>query len=509
MNEGIGAKGGKKDRKLTFLNRRRKEQLKQQELLKKKGNDDKDKKKEKIFVKDITSEERETIIQPNEPKLETDDLVSQTELNKKILIKEKSKPKKEQIVNKESIDSAKENKNQEEQIENLINFSKKKKKKKGKNNTERIISPPLHQDKEIHSLETENKVEEFLEKQVIKVLEEDIQEKKYQLKKIDSEIYAIQKSIDSTNEEELIEIEKEIEKLMDMIEQIKKQILSLEKTFDLKFPVEEPDNYLIYLVEEYIHHRKEEKEFYKKLQDNQEFQSLIDIVIEIEEKQELIREKALDKREQLELEEEQVEKMADEVIEIEKINKSVKMMIENHEKTMEEIKIKVNETVHITERVEFITKSVNHTIFELFLLMAVLKHNLSIKNNAIAAASAALALDMIIKMTTPIQERVTVKDNDFKNYEDMIRKCINDTGFLEQMIGNNLEHIASIRYIFEKDYGSCSYLPSYQEALKRLTSLEDEMKERKDDVVKMKRDIELQLEKNNAKVKKYGSMKAA
>ena len=51
------------------------------------------------------------------------------------------------------------------------------------------------------------------------------------------------------------------------IEEIKKQIVSLKRTFGFKFPIENPDNYLIYLVEEYKSNRKEEIDLEKKLKE--------------------------------------------------------------------------------------------------------------------------------------------------------------------------------------------------------------------------------------------------
>lgn len=515
MKEELGAKGGKKDLKLSFLNRKRNRKLKEEELAQEKEKEvqQQKKKEEEILLtieKDNISEQLVTNSIEIKPKQQlSDDLVTPEKQTTDNLVSPKDnsitqkQPEHEKIINIPVNEEIK-------QDDILVDYPKIV--TKARENDSNIVDFPTPSDTKVDTGEKEKQEEVvgFIEKQVIQILEQDIEEKKFQLKKIDSEIHTIQKNIDTaTNEEELDSVEKEIERLMEMLEQIKRQILSLEKTFDFKFPVEEPDNYLIYLVEDYKEHRKEEKDFYKKLQDKEEYISLVDTLIKVETKQEMILEKMQDKKEQLGLEEEQVQKLNDDVVSIEEMNENIKRMIEQHKNVIEEIGHKVNETVHITERVEFITKSVDHTMLELFLLMGVLKHNLSIKNNAIAAATAALALDAIIKMTTPIKEKIVVKDNDFKNYETMINSCINDTNFLEQMIHNNLNQISSIRYTFEKDYSSCSYLPSYQEALQKLTSLEDDMKERKQDVARMKKDIELQLEKNNAKVKKYGSMNAA
>jgi len=485
MKDGLGEKILKKYLKLSFLNRKRKLKLIEEDLIHQKEKEDKEKHEKK---------ENEIILNSIEEK--TSELSEINTLNDEFTTQEKI-----EVTNKEEEKPIQIDINEDY----VINYPRKRTVGHSKND-----GTVTHDDIGYKERDNYNDSLDFIEKQIIKVIEEDIDEKKFQLKKIDSEIHTIQKQIDTIdNPDEIDEIEKEIERLMEILEQIKRQIVSLEKTFDFKFPVEEPDNYLIYLVEEYKTYRKEEKKFYKKLQDKKEYISLIDTLIDVQEKHEDIVEKMHDKKDQLDLHEEQIEKLTDEVLNIEDINKKVTEMLEKHKNLLEQIEHKVNETVNITERVEIITKSVDHTMFELFMLMAVLKHNLSIKNNAIAAITAALALDAIIKMTTPIKKEVVVKEYNIKDYENMIKSCITDTDFLSQMINNNLNQISNIRDTFEKDYSSYSYLPSYQDAIQKLYNLEEDMKERKKDVTRIKKNIELQLEKNNAKVKKYGSMKTS
>ena len=77
------------------------------------------------------------------------------------------------------------------------------------------------------------------------------------------------------------------------------------------------------------------------------------------------------------------------------------------------------------------------------------------------------------------------------------------SNYLENIIDNNLDKIDSIRYTFVHNYRECSYLESYQNALDKLNRLEENIKERKNDVAKMKKEMEYQLEKNNAKVIKF------
>lgn len=191
------------------------------------------------------------------------------------------------------------------------------------------------------------------------------------------------------------------------------------------------------------------------------------------------------------------------LVSIDDIKNKITQMLETQTKLLDEIKQKVNETVHINERISIISKTVNHSLLDLFLLMAIFKHNLSIKNNVLAAISTKIALDMIIKMTTPIEEKIIIKENDLVDYQTLINNCLDDTNNLENIINSNLNDIESIRYILEHNYKDCSYLDSYQEALLKLSDLENEMKNRKKDIINIKYETQFQLEKNEEKVQKY------
>ena len=534
---GIGARGGKKDRKITFRNLKRnkkkeeiieeeskKKELKKQNVIKKQENiiqitkEEKEQKKEELIdlLEDApTLEKKNGNMKESINKIKKDSIEVTYKFNHKEVEKQITQEKE---VEKQIT--------QEREIEKDLDF------KKNSDTTKKDL-PPIIEEKEENTfipiykdtktvgkrnvednkknvLQKEDKELNFLEKQIIQVLEDDINEKKFQLKKIDSEIYTLEKNIEDTvSQEEMVELEKEIEILMKLVEKIKRQIDSLEKTFDDKIPLTDTNNYLIYLVEEYKSRRKEEIEFKKVLKDNQKYSSLTDTMIEIEEKQKSLNEKLQEKKDEMMIDNERMEKLNDNVVDIEEMNDKIKNLMIDSNKALEEIKIKLEEEVPITEKVDYISKTMDHTLWQLFLLMAMFKRNLSMKNNAVNSISNLVILDMIMKMTTPTITKQVSYEYNVKDYEDMIRKAASDTNYLENIIDNNLDKIDSIRYTFMHNYRECSYLESYQNALDKLNRLEENIKERKNDVAKMKKEMEYQLEKNNAKVKRYTNQKVA
>ena len=351
---------------------------------------------------------------------------------------------------------------------------------------------------------------EYIEQKIINILEDKFDEYKYQLKKLDAEIYDIKKTLDQDfkKDDDIDELERQVEIIMDRINSIKKEINAIKKTMGYQFPNDVIDNYLMYLVDCYQNKVRHEKLDGFNLENDPKFKSIIDKIIEVEDSYNDLKDKVLDKREAFQLDNENVDNLKDDIVSTEEMTEKINKMIDTQTKLLEEVRNKLNETVHITERVDYISKSVNHSLLDLFLLMNVFKHNLSIKNSVIAAISAKVALDMIMKMTTPINEQVITKSSDVKDYNNLITSCLNDTNKLEDMIDNNISSIENIRYTFENTYKECSYLDSYKEAVSKLESLEKEMKDKKIEIIKMKQETERQLENNNAKVKKYNSIAA-
>lgn len=547
MNENLGTKGGKRDRKITIFNKKRKKKRAILEEEKKKETMQKEKiqktpilpEKEKIDISSTSYRRKKIGIKPDttlskeEPFKERNFIHKEENLSpdkkrenpvsiddSKEKIEEKKQPEIKKPIKELKKDSIQieMNKGIEEEMEleketfpfeipeekniypKSTNIRKATSKKGG--------TPPLTLEKkeEISPIKEKESIT-YLEKEIIHVLDENIKDIQYDLKKLDSEVYTIKKEMNQEiGQEELEELELEIENLIIKIETLKKEMESLKKTFALDFPVEVPDNYLIYLVDEYKEKQMERDYLEKRLNENKEYLSLVEQIILIEKEKDTLSEKVKEKQDKLGLNEKEIQKLNEEVISLEDSFKDLEKLMETQEKILKELESKVNDTVHITERVEFISRTIEHSIIDLFLLMATLKHNLSLKGNALALAQAAITLDLILKLTTPIEERVKVKENDLVDYKNMITNSIMDVGKLNTIVDQNIESIASIRHTFLHDYKEYSYLDSYQNTLKKLEELENNMQDRKSQITRIEKDMERQLEKNEAKVKQYGTI---
>lgn len=468
----LGSKNGKRDKKISLLNRKR-NKLKLEEELKEIEIKEQEEKKKKDL---------EILLNSDIKKIDAIDEIEQPEI-----VKESTSIKKDKL---EDVIP----------VKKVIPISMDIK----SDTKETTISK-----KEEIKKETRPKASgiDIVEKEIINILEENIKDLTYEIKKLDFDIHVIKKNIDDAKDKEELEVyEKQINDLIEKLNKLKKQLLSLEKTFNFDYPIEFKDNYLIYLVDEYKSRRKNEKELRDKIEEEKLFETIVDRIIDLEKKKDEVTEKLDNKKDSLTIQEDDLAKMKDEIINIDEVSNNIKNMIAKQLNTIKDIEAKVSETVHITERVETITKSVKHSLLDLIILMSVFKHNISIKNNAACAVQAAIALELINKMCTPIKEQVTIKETDLKDYEEMIKDCMDDTNKLLGVIKNNQKSLASIRYIFENNFKEYSNLPNYKDIMNQLDELDEKMEEAYEHTQKMNKEIEYQLEKNNARVLKYGSI---
>ena len=504
----FGSISGKNNRKLFKLNKKRKkiktinEEEKRKHLIEE---EQKEKKKKEIeinsFLKAIESNKKVNSDNISNPKSKNVEILSEPTKKRLSIFRKKTT---ESIDHPVEIKVA-ENKDLNDQSQKaIINIPHHHQHKQNTNSVPKKVAVTDSQ----HSKNADtNNITEYLKMEITYILEQDIRENIFQLKKIDSDFYNIEKKVEYINDDDdLKELEIEIRHILEQLEYIKRQITSLEKTFNFKYPIEEPDNYLVFLVDEYKNRIKSQKDFSKNLEHNLEYKSIIAKMIDLEDKKNNILEKIESKKNQLQFENEQIEEMKDDLIPIEQIANSIKNLVAKQELALIEIRKQVDKSVNITERVKYVTKNVNNSFMELFLLMSLFQRNLNKNNNIIALTETSIILDLIYKMCTPSTEKIIIKESDVVDYQNMINNCLNDTNKLASMINNSLTTISSIRYTFLNDYKDCSYLPAYQETIKNLDMLEDDIKTRSDEIKRMNKEIELQLEKNNAKVKKYGSI---
>lgn len=554
FEEGKGAKGGKKDLILTKKNRQRKRKLSEQMS------------EEKTLAEKKEKQEKEKqLIANNSPKKEQRKEPPQRRKKAGIAPIPETKKKDKQVLQKEELTKAPSSpktfdnqvslENKEENLErkniNGINNAQKEPKKskpveipkqkeeikeqninheeKPKANNQRKKTKagiPYKEDTE--SLEndfseeknTSTTVQEstlpqdenpLWELKVIQELENLIKENQYQLDKLFAEYYLLEKEVDEVQySEDAKYLSQEIEKLLDQLEKIKRELEVLVDTIDLENIYQLHDDYLTCLVENYKQQVSREI-IIDQVQDfkhDPEYLSIMKKIILFEQARDELEIEVKEKQNELELRDQDFEKLKTECLEIEKTTTLLQRLIDEANLALEEIQTKVAETVHVTENVKTRLKSSLSLMAQILLMMALLKKKPFKQSIGLMAIEGVLAINILRELLNPKEIKEVTLTSDIKDYQDEILSAINDVGSVTDLVEKSLVDIQEIHKNFEHDFSIYQDLPEYKELLTTIITMEEELAANKEKIIFVQKEMARELEKNDQKVKRYENLAA-
>ena len=529
-----GAKGGKRDRIISFLfskkNKEKKEQVEQSELtryinksqVKQKRNisrstTNNDEIKSPIFVSHETSKKINEQIK-TEKNFVIDKITSNNDARKVILHEELDQQKKDHHSDSmhspitdtsEPIPKAK-SEDTEERVRSTytpVVHSNNIKDLKDKN-TSQIAPKERSLEFSVPIIDATNyDQKDLLEKSVVEALERIIKEDIYELEQIQYELEILKSK---ENDESLTD---EVEKLKQRLEEL---IIKFEKIKDLYYKSIEKEDLTSIDDEELYRLVTEYKENYKdsnlmdiletELKVVESYVNLIEQIIYIENETDELDEKIDDKLDKFQIRDDEFEKMKQDFENVEEINDIVDSFNREQEKIMKEIEEKMKASEEITSKVERTISVVPHfnRLIQSAILFSMSKKipptptGYLIKTQLMISAIG-LAAHFI---TTDEKERkiTTIKFQDFSRSLENIGKNIND---IILRIDDAFYDISLIRENFKKvceEYAG--QIPEYDELMKNLDRTESELKEKQDIAKKYSDDFDKMLQKNNARVKK-------
>lgn len=543
FSEEIGAKGGKKDLALTKKNKQRKKKIIQQEqeekqLLEKKKKQEKEKqevtnkeakkevpkKRKKAGITPIPEEKphqkKPPEIQPTPKKVDYQKIeknkqeTSKEEKHKKEK-HEEEKPLIENPKQKEKTESKEKTKSEDKPKEEERVTIKPKNKKAGLSPKEDITplehtfpeeknTPPIVEEEAL--LPEENPLWEL---KVIQELENLIKENQYQLDKLFAEYYLLEKETDDIQYSKDAEyLSQEIEKLLDQLEKIKRELEVLVDTIDLENIYQLHDDYLTYLVENYKQQVSKEM-IIDQVQDfkhDPEYLSIMKKIILFEQARDELEEQIKDKQYELDLRDQDFERLKTECLEIEKTTALLQQLIQEANRSLEEIQAKVAETVHISENVKTRLKSSLSLMGQILLMMALLKKKPFKQSIGLMAVEGILAANILKELLNPKEIKEITLTSDIKNYQEEILSAINDVGSVTTLVEKSLVDIQEVRKNFEHNFSIYQDLPEYKELLTTILDMEEELKTNKEKIVFVQQEMARELEKNDQKVKRYENL---
>lgn len=349
------------------------------------------------------------------------------------------------------------------------------------------------------------------ELKVIQELENLIKENRYQLDKLFAEYYLLEKEVDEVQySEDAKYLSQEIEKLLDQLEQIKRELEILVDTVDLENIYELHDDYLTYLVDNYKQQVSKEM-IIDQVQDfkhDPEYMSIMKKIILFEQARDELEEQVKEKQNELDLRDQDFEILKTECLEIEKTIPLLQQLIDEANLALEEIQTKVAETVHITENAKIRLKSSLSLMAQILLMMALLKKKPFKQSMGLMAVEGIIAANIVKELLKPKEVKEITLTSDIRNYQDEILSAINDVGSVTDLVEKSLVDIQEIHKNFEHDFSIYQDLPEYKELLTTIITMEEELAANKEKIVFVQKEMARELEKNDQKVKRYENLAA-
>ena len=239
-----------------------------------------------------------------------------------------------------------------------------------------------------------------------------------------------------------------------------------------------------------------------------EYLSIMKKIILFEQARDELEIEVKEKQNELELRDQDFEKLKTECLEIEKTTTLLQRLIDEANLALEEIQTKVAETVHVTENVKTRLKSSLSLMAQILLMMALLKKKPFKQSIGLMAIEGVLAINILRELLNPKEIKEVTLTSDIKDYQDEILSAINDVGSVTDLVEKSLVDIQEIHKNFEHDFSIYQDLPEYKELLITIITMEEELPANKEKIVFVQKEMARELEKNDQKVKRYENLAA-
>lgn len=525
-----GAKGGKRDRIISFLFSKKNEHEQEQKTEVEKENNKRQNNTEKKIVQSDKKEETNDFANPRNNIFDaTEETYSNDSFNdeKDSLVSPIHEEKNHSINNdntKENYlledtaefipiqqeetysETKKENKNQPQSYTHVTNKTEISSQISRQNeNNEKVIeySVPIPQS-ENESIDNE---QDLIEKSVVEALERIIKEDIYELEQIQYELEILkQKEDDEALTDEVEKLKQRLEEIIKKFEKIKDIYYKSISSEDL---TKIDDDELYRLVVDYKENYKDSnliEVVETEIKVIESYVSLIEQIILVEQTKDEIDEKIDEKLDKFKIRDEEFEEMKKDYENIEEISNVVESFNSEQEKIMKELEEKMRKSEEITTRIETTMNVIPHfnRLIQAAIMISLSKRvPPTPRGNLIKAGLIINAINMAAHFITTEEKQnqvTTIKYQDFANDLKSIGKDIDDIIYKIDGAFNNID---LIRENFKK---SCEeyagQIPEYDEFMKNLDKIEKELKEKQDIAKKYSKDFDKMLEKNNQKVKR-------
>lgn len=347
----------------------------------------------------------------------------------------------------------------------------------------------------IETLE-ENKIfQKITDKKIVAEYEEKLKDVKIELKKLIYEYNVLQQASEDLTDS------KEAEEILYQLSIIIKKIEELKSKMKIDIKGLETDAYLTDIVDQYMDEFKN-KNIVSEIKDSDLYIMIAEKLEEVTEETGKLTNKVEDTKDKLELDESQFDKLKESYYNFENFNNQLIAFQSEQDFLLKDLEKKVSESTSITEQVQYrvqLMNRQNRRLLQMIALPMLIPGNRSAR--AIASATAAY-LYFMRNLLNPRLRQQRYRIISVIDYSSEIERNISkieDAATSISKTSNKLEEMIRKIEVDFKDY--LNDIPECRELLSNLNKLLSDLKEKEEELQKTKQEQEKLLETNNQKVK--------
>ena len=534
MNEDIGARGGKNDRRRVIkIHNKKLKKIQDEEL------EELEKEVKKTQISNILKLIPLTIIgqtlrlieKPAKKETSKEEVVEKVISNDNTQVekprqkegtiivfrypkKVTEKEEKDQVEKKETPEKAEIEKEIITLVEEIKQVEKEEQKQEVKKETSKGIGAPEEQETPIETLTEvisspkEKRLEEVEDNTLLNIKTKQIVDVYYkELKDIRSDlrhlIFDYNVMVDSSDDlytsKEATELLESLSLLIDKIEELKRKLKveNLDK-YD--------ENYIYTLIERYLQEFKNKKVL-KDIKDSELFIDISEKIDEISSKKDKLKKKVEKRKEILQDKEDKYQEIKEKYYSIDRFNDQMYALQQEQEALLKRVKEKVDNAVTVEEKVKTEIEYFDISARRLMRLLALEMLIPGLRGAKRTLTATALYAYYMRKLMNPKVTTKKYKEIKAIDYSDVIEGSIDDLEKLEESLSSATDQIDKIIKKFKEDYKEfMDIIPEYNSFLSKLDRVKSSLKEKESELSNIKSEQKQQLEKNKVNVKKIATI---
>ena len=335
-------------------------------------------------------------------------------------------------------------------------------------------------------------------RKIVEEYEKQLKDIRYELRKV---IYEYNVLVEDSEE---VVLSKDAEIILDRLSEIIDKIEELKKKIKIDSLEQYDDNYVYTLIEGYLSDFHDKK-LVEEIEDSPLYVMLEEKLEELDKKRGNFSKKVEDKKEKLEEREIDFEEMKKKYSSLNQLNNQLLEFQYDQNRILKEIQERVRNSLTESERVKEEVVGMTRQSRRLLRLLSLQMFLPGPKAAKGASAAAAAYLYFMKNVIKPNTKTTRYKVIMVQDYHDQIKSSIDSINDAIRLLGKTTIQIDKMIRDIKDEFGDyIGKVPECDELLNNLKKIKREMEEKEYEMNRIKREQELELEKNDAKVKKRG-----